>query len=170
MPIFYSYYDSPLGRLILGSYGDTLCLCDWPFRHRRAKIDARLEGLLGTTMTNRSCNLHDMAREQLHDYFLKKREQFQLPLLFAGSDFQKRVWNALTEIPYGSTTTYANLSQAIGNPNATRAVASANGANALSLFIPCHRVIGSDGRLVGYAGGLSVKQYLLNLEREDLLL
>ena len=90
---------------------------------------------------------------------------FTVPLLFAGTDFQQKVWRLLQEIPYGSTLTYAGLAAGLGMPGAVRAVANANGANALSLFVPCHRVIGADGSLTGYAGGTDAKKYLLDLER-----
>ncbi|MCF8381230.1 MAG: methylated-DNA--[protein]-cysteine S-methyltransferase [Bacteroidales bacterium] len=91
-----------------------------------------------------------------------ERTEFTIPLLPAGSDFQKKVWNALLQIPYGTTETYLELSKRLSNEKAIRAVASSNGANAIAIIIPCHRIIGSDGKLVGYAGGLEAKRnYLL---------
>lgn len=104
------------------------------------------------------------AREQLHAYFYGELQNFDLPLAPSGTDFQQKVWNALLKIPCGETMTYADVAEMIGQPTATRAVASANARNPLPIVIPCHRVIGSDGKLRGYAGGLSIKAALLDLE------
>ncbi|MCX2681247.1 methylated-DNA--[protein]-cysteine S-methyltransferase [Galbibacter sp. EGI 63066] len=101
---------------------------------------------------------------QLREYFDGKRQKFDLKLNPQGTDFQKKVWNALLDIPYGKTTSYLKLSQTLGDVKAIRAVASANGKNPLWIIIPCHRVIGSDGSLTGYAGGLHRKQWLLEHE------
>jgi len=106
-----------------------------------------------------------MAMQQLAEYFDGSRKQFDLPLDFEGTIFQKSVWAALLRIPYGETRTYAQIAIEIGNPNATRAVGAANGKNPLSIIVPCHRVIGSSGGLTGFAGGLGIKRQLLDLER-----
>lgn len=105
-----------------------------------------------------------MAIAQLDEYFAGKRRQFDVPLLFAGTEFQKTVWDTLLTIPFGQTVSYGELARQIGMPKAVRAVANANGANSISIFAPCHRVIGSDGTLTGYGGGLPVKEFLLRLE------
>lgn len=104
------------------------------------------------------------AQQQLLEYFAGKRRCFSLPLRPGGTPFQQKVWQALQEIPWGTTLTYQQLAQRIGQPTACRAVGMANHCNPLPIFIPCHRVIGKNGKLTGYAGGLSVKQFLLNLE------
>ena len=106
----------------------------------------------------------DKAKTQLDEYFAGARREFDVPLLFAGTDFQKKVWDALLTIPYGQAISYGEMARRIGMPTAVRAVANANGANAISIFAPCHRVIGSDRKLTGYAGGLEAKEYLLTLE------
>lgn len=158
------YYQSPCGELILGSYGDKLCLCDWLGEERRKLIDGRIQkGLKAGYVTGES-KVIIKAIAQLDEYFDRKRSVFDLPLLFVGTDFQQEVWYELLNIPYGTTETYATLSQRLGNPKAVRAVAAANGANAISIFVPCHRVIGSNHKLTGYAGGLPAKQLLLELE------
>lgn len=108
--------------------------------------------------------LTDLAAVQLNAYFGGERQGFDLPLNAAGTPFQQSVWRALCAIPYGETRSYRELAEAIGNPSAVRAVARANGANPLSIVVPCHRVIGSDGTLTGYAGGLEMKARLLILE------
>lgn len=101
---------------------------------------------------------------ELDEYFRGERKEFDIPLLLAGSEFQKRVWQQLRHIPYGQTVSYGELAAAIGAPKSVRAVANANGANAISIILPCHRVIGSDGSLTGYGGGIDTKRYLLELE------
>jgi methylated-DNA-[protein]-cysteine S-methyltransferase len=105
------------------------------------------------------------AARQLDAYFAGTLRQFDLPLAPAGTPFQRRVWQGLREIPYGETVSYGELARRIGRPSAVRAVGAANGQNPLAIVIPCHRVIGSDGRLVGYGGGLAAKSALLALER-----
>ena len=102
---------------------------------------------------------------QLDEYFAGKRREFDLPLLFEGTDFQKRVWAALLTIPYGETRTYGEIAAQTGNPKACRAVGLANNRNPIAIICPCHRVIGADGSLTGYGGGLPAKEYLLALER-----
>ena len=105
------------------------------------------------------------AARQLEDYFAGRRTTFDLPLDLGGTHFQRRVWARLQEIPYGETATYGELARELGSPGASRAVGLANGRNPVSIVVPCHRVVGSSGKLIGYAGGLSRKQVLLELER-----
>ncbi|MDO4573105.1 MAG: methylated-DNA--[protein]-cysteine S-methyltransferase [Clostridia bacterium] len=105
------------------------------------------------------------ARTQLEEYFDGRRLEFDLPLAPQGSEFQRRVWRALLDIPYGQTRSYADIARQIGQPRAARAVGMANHRNPLPILIPCHRVVGQDGALTGYAGGLAVKEALLRLER-----
>jgi len=159
-----TYYKSPVGELILGSYQDSLCLCDWRYRRMRTTIDKRIQQLLGVSFSEEPCNVVDKAIGQLEAYFSQTLTEFDLPLKLAGTEFQQSVWNELLKIPYGKTSSYLSLSNKLNNPKAIRAVASANGANAISIIIPCHRIIGSDGSLVGYAGGLPAKKRLLKLE------
>lgn len=111
----------------------------------------------------------DHAARQLDEYFAAQRRVFDVPLLTVGTPFQRAVWELLTEIPFGGTRSYAWLAAQLGHPRAVRAVAAANRANALSIFIPCHRVVGSSGSLTGYAGGLAAKRLLLGLEQQQLL-
>ncbi len=158
------FYKTPYGELILGSLESQLCLCDWRYRKMRTSIDKRLQKHLNASFTEQNDSVIADAIVQLEEYFRRERKKFDIPLLTAGTDFQKSVWNALLDIPYGSVRTYLQLAETLGNKNAVRAVAAANGANALSLFIPCHRVIGSNGEMVGYAGGLRTKAKLLELE------
>ncbi|WP_227368827.1 methylated-DNA--[protein]-cysteine S-methyltransferase [Halomonas sp. M20] len=112
--------------------------------------------------------LIERCKTQLEEYFQGQRQAFDVPLAPEGTDFQKRVWMQLRAIPFGETCSYATISQGIGSPNSHRAVGAANGRNPLSIIVPCHRVIGSNGQLTGYAGGLERKQWLLRHEQEHL--
>ncbi len=157
-------YSSPCGEMILGSYNNKLCLCDWQNEKRRLQIDTRIRKGLRASYVESGSDVLTQAITQLEEYFHNKRTTFDIPLLFVGTDFQQAVWRELLHIPYGQTYSYAALSQRMNHPEAIRAIAAANGANAISVFVPCHRVIGSNQRLIGYAGGLPAKQFLLDLE------
>lgn len=157
-------YESPCGLLKLGSFGDRLCLCDWQVEKHCGHVDNRLRRLFDAEFEEGSSAVTDRAVAQLDEYFGGRRSRFDIPLLFAGTDFQKKVWNELLAIPYGTTISYAEMACRIAMPKAVRAVANANGANSISIFAPCHRVIGSDHTLTGYGGGLDAKRYLLRLE------
>ena len=158
------YNHSPCGEMILGSFNGNLCLCDWADGKRRASVDQRLQRILDAQYVEGISDVIEMARQQLDEYFLSKRREFDIPLLFIGTDFQKKVWNELLNIPYGATVSYGELAGRIGMPNAVRAIANANAVNAISIIAPCHRVIGSNGSLTGYGGGLERKRFLLELE------
>ena len=158
------YYQSPCGESILGSYKGKLCLCDWQNEERRRLIDERIQKGLQAQYIEKESETIANAITQLDEYFNHERKAFDIPLLFIGTDFQKSVWDELLHIPYGTTVSYAGLSKRLGNPKAIRAVAAANGANAISIIVPCHRVIGSNLKLTGYAGGLPAKKLLLELE------
>ena len=151
--------------MILGSFNGKLCLCDWADGRRRASVDQRLQRILNAEYVEGSSDVIARARQQLDEYFLNKRREFDIPLLFVGTDFQKKVWNELLKIPYGTTISYSELAKRIGMPKSVRAVANANAVNALSIIVPCHRIIGSDGSLTGYGGGLERKRFLLDLEK-----
>lgn len=158
-------YFSPLGELLLGVLEDQICLCDWKYRKQRKAIDDRILKLTAAQFENETHPLHIECRQQLDAYFAKQLTTFQLPYTCWGTTFQQEVWQALTTIPYGSTRSYAQLTEQLTqSTEAVRAVAAANGANALSILIPCHRIIGANGDLVGYAGGLTAKRKLLALE------
>jgi len=162
--ILTSTFKTPVGELLLGSFDDQLVLADWTYRKMRPSIDQRIQNYFGASYQDGENDVLRDTKRQLTEYFTGERKAFTLPLLFTGTTFQHMVWNSLLNIPYGNTTTYLELSKTLGAEKAIRAVASANGANALSIIVPCHRVIGSDGKLVGYAGGLAAKKKLLALE------
>lgn len=150
--------------MIIGSYGGKLCLADWRYRKNRYSIDNRIQKALCAKYIEESTMEIEETLTQIHEYFSAKREKFDIPLLILGTDFQKSVWEALMEVGYGETLSYLELAKKVGNEKAVRAVAAAVGANAISICIPCHRIIGSDGSLTGYAGGVNVKKKLLDIE------
>lgn len=154
-------YRTPCGTLLLGSLGESLCLCDWQREPHAMRVAQRLQRTLHATFADGTSAVLEEAARQLDEYFAGQRRTFSVPLRFAGSDFQCAVWHDLLRIPYGQTMSYADLARGLGRPKAVRAVANANGANALSIFIPCHRVIGSNHTLTGYGGGLAAKRWLL---------
>ena len=154
--VFYTQAQSPLGPLLLVGTGEALTGIWLPSgRDRRDPEPSWIE----------SPRAFREAVRQLDAYFAGKLRQFDLPLAPGGTPFQQRVWQALLGIPYGETVSYGQLARSIDRPSAFRAVGSANGQNPLSIVVPCHRVIGSNGQLVGYGGGLPVKSALLELER-----
>lgn len=159
-----STYSSPVGKLLIGVFEEKLVLCDWIFRKMRSQVDQRIQARLHAKFVESQHPLMEELIHQLEAYFSGNLRQFQIPIQPIGTPFQLEVWNQLCKIPYGETRSYLQLSQEMGNPDAIRAVASANGANAISILIPCHRIIGSDRSLVGYAGGLDAKKKLLQLE------
>ena len=162
--ILTQHYPSPCGDLILGSYEDRLCLCNWVIEKHQGRVDKRLQNLLNADYKEGKSDIILEAARQLDEYFIRERTTFDIPILFTGTDFQKKVWHKLLEIPYGQTLSYGEMAKRLDIPNAVRAVANANGANALSIFVPCHRVIGSNRSLTGNGGGLTAKKYLLELE------
>ena len=158
------YFQTPVGEMILGSYDNKLCIADWRYRKKRESIDRRVQKGLNATFVEEESSVLKLAKEELEAYFKGLRKTFDIPLLLVGTEFQKNVWQELIQIPFGATASYKELAQNIDKEKAVRAVASAVSANAISIFIPCHRVIGTDGSLTGYAGGLEAKKRLLEIE------
>lgn len=154
----------PCGEMIIGSFDGKLCLCNWVDGKHHTAINYRLQKMLKAVFQEETTDIIEMAKYQLDEYFNRQRREFDIPLLFVGSDFQKNVWNELLKIPYGSTLSYGDLAQRLGDPNSFRAVANANSVNAISIIVPCHRVVGNDGTLKGYNGGVEKKEFLIDLE------
>lgn len=157
-------HKTPFGALKIASYKDQLCMADWLHRKGREAIDQRIATRLNSCFEEGTTSVIEETIRQLTEYFHKERTTFDLPLLMLGTDFQIKVWEMLLTIPYSETLSYLQLSDKLGNKDTIRAVASANGANAISIIVPCHRIIGSNKQLIGYAGGLAAKQGLLKLE------
>ena len=163
--IHIQYLKLPKAELILGSFEGKLCLCDFRYRRMRKSVDKRIQQGLNATFNKRSNEVLELSKVQLREYWSGNRQKFDMPLLTVGTEFQKKVWQSLLDIPYSETISYLELAKAIENREAVRAVGRANGANALAIIIPCHRVIASDGSLGGYGGGLPLKEHLLALEK-----
>lgn len=155
MHTYYCYHKTPIGKLLLAGDGDSLSLLGFP----RGKMQRQHE----SGWVKDSAAFVTIA-QQLDEYFAGNRVSFTVPLKPVGTEFQEQVWHALTQIPYGVTWSYGELARHIGRPKASRAVGAANGLNPIPVIIPCHRVIGSNGKLTGFGGGLQTKEYLLDLE------
>ena len=160
------YFNSSCGLFVLASFGDKLCLCDWSNNPCAERNKRRIERYLNASFKIETTSVLEEAKRQLDGYFAGNRKAFTIPLHLVGTDFQQHVWNELLNIPYGATISYKEIAQNIGKPKAVRAVAGAIGANGISILIPCHRVIGSDKSLTGYAGGLKAKKMLLQIETQ----
>ena len=158
MQLIYIYMESPVGALKLVAHDQALVAVMWDNEdHKRVRLAELIENIQHPLLLK--------VKQQLEQYFAGQRQQFNLPLDFQGTDFQQQVWRALLTIPYGETRSYKDIALQIGNEKAVRAVGAANGRNPISIIAPCHRVIGSGGALVGFAGGLDKKQILLSLEQ-----
>jgi methylated-DNA-[protein]-cysteine S-methyltransferase len=156
MPLAYKQIKTPVGRLTLVANDLSLVAIHWEDEDRTDSDEA----------TPADCHpILAEAERQLSDYFAGRRTTFDLPLDPAGTPFQKKVWQALTRIPFGRTVSYGDIAASIGSPTACRAVGAANGRNPIPIVVPCHRVIGASGKLTGFAGGLENKSILLTLER-----
>jgi len=151
-----SIFDTPLGPLLARVSNGRMVELSFYSRARGAGYRS--------TASHEDAELLRTIQMQLAEYFERKRTRFELPIQLHGPPFQRQVWEALCGIPYGCTVSYGDLAAELGVPGSARAVGAANGANPIAIVVPCHRVIGSDGRLVGYGGGLDRKQFLLDLE------
>ena len=151
-------YDSPVGPLGLVADDDALIAVLWP-----TEAEGRVR-LAETPTANTDHPVLRATASQLGEYFAGTRRSFDLPLDPSGTEFQRQVWWSLAEIPFGETSTYGKQAAAIGRPAAVRAVGAANGRNPLSIVLPCHRIVGADGKLTGFAGGLDTKRWLLDHE------
>lgn len=152
--IYYQYMDSPVGRLLAAGTEKELMVLSSLYQPQADWEEKETEVLI-------------LLKTQLQEYFCGTRKVFTVPLLPSGTVFQKRIWAELLKILYGEIRTYGQIAAAIGNPKASRAVGMANHHNPIMILIPCHRVVGSNGKLTGYAGGLDMKKYLLDLEKQE---
>ena len=165
---YYCWHETPVGHLLLAGDDDALSHISFP---KRELSNGSTAG--GKFSPQPDWQLEDSAfehtRQQLDLYFARQLTEFDLSLKPHGTDFQRRVWNALLQIPYGETVSYRSIAERIDKPKAVRAVGNANGRNPIPIVIPCHRVIGRDGSLTGFGGGLPVKSFLLDLENREQL-
>ena len=158
----YSYLESPIGTLLIAGDADAIHEINFPKNGHARKPQADWKESSRGPVSD--------ALRQLREYFAGKRTEFDLPLSPKGTEFQRGVWRRLQEIPYGETISYGELAKRVGNPKASRAVGAANGQNPIPIVIPCHRVIGANGKLTGFGGGLPTKEKLLALEARQLSL
>jgi len=159
--------ETQLGDMIAGSVDEGICMCEFSDRNTlKAELDDLKKYLQQEIVEGENDHIKNL-RLQLSEYFAGVRKLFDIPLVIPGTEFQKKVWNELLNIPYGYTISYRQQAEALKNPLAIRAVASANGMNRISIIIPCHRVIGSNGSLTGYGGGLHRKKWLLDHEKTN---
>lgn len=169
------FYKSPVGYWIVRRDEEGICRIDTRPEHEQAakalekELGVAGNGAAGSDTAGKCVPsptdpLLKKAVKQLDEYFAGKRKKFDLPLSMKGTEFQQKVWEALRAIPYGETRSYGDIAKAIGKPKAARAVGMANNRNPVSIIVPCHRVIGANGSLVGYGGGLKAKEFLLKLE------
>jgi methylated-DNA-[protein]-cysteine S-methyltransferase len=156
MKTFYSYTYRGVGKIEIGTESE-----------RITDVHFAKSFVPPSEYSRKETPLHRKAAEQLREYFDGKRKVFDLPLAPVGTEFQMRCWDALLEVPYGETRSYGDIARAAGSPKGFRAVGMANNRNPVAIIIPCHRIIGSDGKLVGYGGGLDIKVFLLELERKN---
>ena len=157
MQLNYELMPSPVGQLMLVANPQALIAVLWD-----NDLPERVK--LGEMKQNKKHPVLQKTKQQLEEYFKGQRTDFDIPIEFYGTSFQKQVWQALLTIPYGETRSYKQIAQQIGNEKAVRAVGAANGKNPISIIAPCHRVIGTNGKLVGFAGGLERKEILLSIE------
>ena len=167
MILYQSFIDTPVATMRAISLGDALCSLEFFRKGRMARLDARLARWFnGAEIVDRESPAIARTREWLRAYFAGESAEIgALTLEMRGAPFERRVWDALKKIPAGTTTTYGAIARDVGSPDASRAVGMANGANPIAIIVPCHRVIGSNGTLTGYGGGLETKSWLLGHER-----
>jgi O-6-methylguanine DNA methyltransferase len=166
MPIITKTFSTPVGEMIAGATDAGICLLDFKWRKLMPAIQRRITSGLNEGFEEGEHPLIGQVQSELKEYFEGVRKEFSVPLLTIGSEFQKSVWSSLLRIGYGHTVTYLHQAGVYGDEKAVRAVATANGMNCIAIIIPCHRVIGADGSLTGYAGGLTAKRWLLEHERK----
>lgn len=157
-------HKTEIGEVILGSFHGRLCLLDFVKGKTRGTIEDRIRRALDAELVEHDDYILRETGRQLDEYLEGQRKGFDIPVLMLGTDFQKDVWNAVRKVPYGATSTYSQIARDIGKERAVRAVGNAMATNPISIIIPCHRIVGSGGELVGYGGGLSLKRRLLTLE------
>ncbi len=159
-----SLHETMLGRLVIGSFGQKICLVDFAQRDKTDAVVRRVVKGLDAEIVSQENDSIRRVKQQIDEYLQGMRTVFTFPIIMVGTSFQKEVWTELLKVPYGNTASYQEVARRIGRPKAVRAVGTANGANALALVVPCHRIIAASGGLGGYGAGLAVKKTLLALE------
>lgn len=166
--LYYTSLETPLGEMIACSEDRGICMLEFAdHKNLKKKLD-EISKVLQMELIQEKNNYLNILNTELKEYFEKKRKDFSIPISMIGTEFQKEVWRTISKIPYGQTISYLQEARKMGRPKAVRAVANANGQNKISIVIPCHRIIGSNGKLTGYGGGVWRKQKLLELENVSL--
>lgn len=165
--IYLHRINTPIGEMFVGATENGLCLLAFSDQKTLENMLKNIETRYSATLIREENQHIKQTQQELAEYFAGKRKNFTVTLDIKGTDFQKQVWQALIEIPYGVTHSYQDQAHSIGKPKAVRAVANANGMNLISIIIPCHRIIGANGSLTGYSGGIWRKSWLLNFEKEN---
>lgn len=166
--IHVTYIETGLGTMVAAATDKGICMLEFPdYKHLLLEFK-QLVSYFKTTLEERDSPHFHTLQKQMDEYFDGKRKAFDIPLDMVGTDFQKTAWEALLTIPYGTTSSYGELANSLGKSTSARAIANANGKNKIAIIIPCHRIIGADGSLTGYAGGLERKEKLLDLEQQHL--
>jgi AraC family transcriptional regulator of adaptative response/methylated-DNA-[protein]-cysteine methyltransferase len=164
-----THIETDLGMMIAGATDKGICMFEF-VDYKLLELELRQLSASFKTPLVQGENPHfDTLRKQMNEYFKGERKEFDISLDLVGTEFQKQVWLSLLKIPYGCTTTYAKQAEILGKPSAVRAVANANGKNKISIILPCHRIIGADGSLTGYGGGIERKKKLLEFEKKNIL-
>jgi methylated-DNA-[protein]-cysteine S-methyltransferase len=164
--LFQTEIKTPLGVMLAGCDAEGICLFDFAYRKSIHKIVSRIESVSGELWSDGYMPIFDLLQEQIAAYFDGALQNFSLPLSLKGTPFQISVWKGLLQIPYGETRSYLQQAQLLGNEKAVRAVAAANGENGIAIIVPCHRVVGTNGSLTGYGGGIQKKAWLLRHEKK----
>ena len=159
------FHKTKYAEFILGSYDHKLCLLDYRYRKMRQALDNKITTMLNAEFIEIEDEILCKTKRQINEYFMGERSTFDIPLLMVGTEFEKQVWRRLLKVPYGHTATYSELVSNGNDINTLKSISKANGANAIALIIPCHRIMDDKGGLVGYGGGLPLKLKLLNLEQ-----
>lgn len=165
--IFYKFLETPIGEMLACDFEGKICLLEFEETKNLDKELITVSKAFKANFKPEETSALNQLKTELSEYFSGKRKDFDVPVYMMGTEFQKKVWEILLKIPYGETKSYLEQSNIFGNPKAIRAVASANGKNKIAIIIPCHRVIGKNGMLTGYAGGLWRKEKLLELEKNN---
>jgi O-6-methylguanine DNA methyltransferase len=164
--LFSTTFDSPIGTMLIGASNDALLYIEYADSPNSERKIQSIVKDFSASLLNEPSPYHQMIHQQLDEYFTGERKEFELKTTFFGTDFQQRVWQSLMAIPYGTTTTYKQQSLHLLNPLAIRAIASTNAKNCISIVVPCHRVVGTNGSLTGYSDGIWRKRWLLDFEKQ----
>ncbi|MBL7995680.1 methylated-DNA--[protein]-cysteine S-methyltransferase [bacterium] len=168
--IIYKIIKSPIGDMVLGSVDDKICFLEFHLPERYDEMSDKIRKVYDAELVEGTNNVIEQAEEQLQEYFTGKRKNFTVPLDLRGTEFELKIWDQLLKIPYGQVCSYGDIAKKINNPKSVRAVGGANHNNPIAIIVPCHRVVGKSGSLVGYGGGVEKKKFLIELEKGELSL